>query len=143
MNCDCGGSTHVLDTRRHPQGGVWRRRECNKCKEIFTTLEVHCATNEWYTHARIDPNRVRSSIDHPKKGQPRKTGGATRKKEPPPAVLEWKSEGPQAPSSVSPKAAVPSEVSQASEAKAIAETARKKIEDLRDLRALERMDDYE
>lgn len=35
MNCICGGKTRVVDRR-----GVFRRRECEVCKERFSTKEM-------------------------------------------------------------------------------------------------------
>jgi len=35
MKCNCGGKTQVLDRR-----GEYRRRECLKCKNRFSTKEI-------------------------------------------------------------------------------------------------------
>lgn len=36
----CGESTKVLDSRHHRRGILRRRRECEKCGERWTTVEV-------------------------------------------------------------------------------------------------------
>ena len=35
----CGGKTRLINVRNTPVGNVRRRRECETCKERFTTLE--------------------------------------------------------------------------------------------------------
>lgn len=44
MKCQCGGDTHVKDTRPHASGGIWRRRACKECGLIQTTIEQACDT---------------------------------------------------------------------------------------------------
>lgn len=40
VTCEsCGDKTSVLDTRRRADGTVKRRRECQSCKERFSTVE--------------------------------------------------------------------------------------------------------
>lgn len=40
VTCDkCGDKTQVLDTRSRADGTVKRRRECQSCKERFSTVE--------------------------------------------------------------------------------------------------------
>ncbi len=37
----CGGKTHVTNSRAQKRlGGTWRRRACESCKAVFTTLEA-------------------------------------------------------------------------------------------------------
>lgn len=38
MNCGCGGTTRVIDTRPH-DGGIRRRRQCEACGARFSTQE--------------------------------------------------------------------------------------------------------
>lgn len=35
----CGGKGDVVDSRPHPEG-TWRRRQCRKCGERWTTMEM-------------------------------------------------------------------------------------------------------
>lgn len=40
MHClYCGGTTKVVNSRKQGLTSVWRRRQCNKCRAIFTTTE--------------------------------------------------------------------------------------------------------
>jgi transcriptional regulator NrdR family protein len=43
MICQCGGKTYVLDSRLHTEG-YWRRRRCAVCKAEFTTIEKLCTS---------------------------------------------------------------------------------------------------
>lgn len=38
--CECGGQTHVLDSRQKSDGSIQRRRECLSCGKRFNTTEV-------------------------------------------------------------------------------------------------------
>ena len=42
MNCpNCGGKTRTIDSRDRDEGNMtYRRRECRKCGERFTTFEI-------------------------------------------------------------------------------------------------------
>lgn len=37
---ECGGSTHVVETRDKSDGRVRRRRECLECGKLFSTTEA-------------------------------------------------------------------------------------------------------
>ena len=39
MNCECGGASQVLETRRHADQ-IRRRRRCLRCRRIWMTIEV-------------------------------------------------------------------------------------------------------
>lgn len=38
MNCKCGGTTRILETRKH-ELGTYRRMRCRTCTTTFTTVE--------------------------------------------------------------------------------------------------------
>ncbi len=38
--CDCGGRTHVTDSREHTDGFLYRRRACRSCGQRISTYEV-------------------------------------------------------------------------------------------------------
>ena len=39
MQCECGGASQVLETRRHADQ-IRRRRRCLRCRRIWMTIEV-------------------------------------------------------------------------------------------------------
>ena len=44
MLCQCGSKSKVLDSRLQDDGGMWRKRKCLSCSNIFTTTELICVT---------------------------------------------------------------------------------------------------
>lgn len=44
MLCQCGSKSKVLDSRLQNDGGMWRKRKCLSCGNIFTTTELICVT---------------------------------------------------------------------------------------------------
>lgn len=112
MNCTCGGTTVVKDSRSIPEG-VWRQRRCLLCAVTYTTLEQICETVSVTRCKKGGPVKVKvvkpviPKVPRPKR--PRKA------KEPKP---------PKPPRPVKPKDFPPIVVPQE-------KTARARIEDMR------------
>lgn len=145
MKCDCGGATRVSDTRKHPEGGVWRRRVCHACGAPFTTMEIRCATNDYFRNARIDTEKIKAKVNHPKYKQPRKESAVGRAKEPKPSIVQpasvaWVRPGvyfkPEVETKVEPETVQIVET-------VVEMTPRQKIEAMRELRNLEKLDGYD
>lgn len=79
MNCQCGGSTKVLDTRF----GTYRRRKCLVCAHIFHTVEQ-----------RMDgvPAVPYHVVRHKKPAAPRKPKAASAKFAPKPKIVKPREE---------------------------------------------------
>jgi len=57
----CGGSTRVVNSRsQHKNNQVWRRRQCEKCQAIFTTIEAADYSANWLV---ADSNRQLSTFN--------------------------------------------------------------------------------
>jgi hypothetical protein len=63
MQCSCGTTTIVKDSRRIPDG-VWRRRHCNACGMTFTTVEQICETLK-NTRAKTAGKKATIVVDRP------------------------------------------------------------------------------
>jgi hypothetical protein len=59
LNCECGGTTMVIDTRT-VDGVPRRKRKCNVCSDVFFTKE------EFLYKAADNPNRPQPKAEKPK-----------------------------------------------------------------------------
>jgi len=63
MNCPaCNCKTKVVDSRRTPDGGTRRRRECTKCTHHFSTVELACDTLADYEKAQRKLDDIRKTF---------------------------------------------------------------------------------
>jgi transcriptional repressor NrdR len=54
----CGAQTSVINSRLHKKlNRVWRRRQCEKCQSVFTTME-HCDERRSFT-VEVKPGKLR------------------------------------------------------------------------------------
>lgn len=63
MNCPaCNCKTKIVDSRRTPDGGTRRRRECTNCKHRFSTVEIACGTLADYEKVQWKLDDIRKTF---------------------------------------------------------------------------------
>lgn len=123
MKCLCGGKTDAIDGR-YVEAGYWRKRICQVCGQVSTTLEQVCVTDKG--------TRVKKPVIHapdvPVVTLPRQRDPVHKPTKKARAVLDQRAENRQA------KAAQPKK---AATSPASTESARSRIEDMKRQRELD------